>query len=172
MSSGLKYSKININLRRSEVLSLLAKGLQQQEIGRRLGVSDSLISLDVQCIKETAADELQHHISEIVPYHYKIAMAGFRDILLTASTIVQNSADDRTKLSALGLMANIYDRILAVDTNGPIISAAVGRAKNIETSRLMLKEMEIEQEPVSEPDQESDPEVEPEEDQEEDDDNK
>jgi predicted transcriptional regulator len=148
MSSGLKYSKININLRRSEVLSLLARGLQQQEIGRRLGVSDSLISLDVQCIKETAADELQHHISEIVPFHYKIVMQGFRDILLAASTIVQNSADDRTKLSALGLMANIYDRILAVDTNGPIISAAVGRAKNIETTRLMLKEMEIEQDPA------------------------
>jgi hypothetical protein len=66
--------------------------------------------------------------------------------LLAASTIVQNNTDDRTKLSALGLMANIYDRILAVDTNGPTISAAVGRAKELETSRFMLKEMEQEQE--------------------------
>jgi hypothetical protein len=151
---GLKYDRVNIELRRSKVLSLLSKGLQHQDIAKELGVANSTISVDVQWIKETSAEELQHHISEILPYHYKIVMQGFRDILLATSSIVQTSTDDRTKLSALGLMANIYDRILAVDTNGPIIGAAIGRAKNIETTRLMLKEMEQEEEPDPEEDDE------------------
>jgi predicted transcriptional regulator len=142
MSSGLKYDRVNIELRRSKVLSLLAKGHQQQDIAKTLGVAPSTISVDVQFLKETAVDELQHHISEIVPFHYKIVMQGYRDILLAASSVVQNTVEDKTKISALGLMASIYDRILAVDTNGPTIGAAVGRAKELETSRFMFKEME------------------------------
>ena len=138
---GLKYDRVNIELRRSKVLSLLAKGLQQQDIAKQLGVVPSTISVDVQYLKETAAQELQYHISEIIPYHYKIVMAGFRDILLAAGDIVQNSDNDRTKLSALSLMANIYDRIIAVDTNGPTIGAAVSAAKALETSRFIDKEI-------------------------------
>jgi hypothetical protein len=71
-------------------------------------------------------------------------MQGFRDILLAASAIVQSNEDDRTKLSALGLMASIYDRILSTDLNSPTISAAVNKAKAIETSRLTFEEMEME----------------------------
>jgi orotate phosphoribosyltransferase-like protein len=141
MSSGLKYDRVNIELRRSKVLSLLAKGLQYQEIAKELGVANSTISVDVQCIKETAADELQHHISEIIPFHYKLVMAGFKDILLAASSIVQTSADDKTRLSALSLMANIYDRIMAVDTNGPTIGMASNAARSLETSKFMLREI-------------------------------
>jgi DNA-binding NarL/FixJ family response regulator len=74
---GLKYDKVNIELRRAKMLSLLAKGMQKQEIAAVLGVANSTISVDVQFLKESAADELQHHISEIVPFHYKIVMQGF-----------------------------------------------------------------------------------------------
>jgi hypothetical protein len=68
----------------------------------------------------------------------------------------------------LTVISTTCSKLLEIDTNGPIISAAVGRAKNIETSRLMLKEMEIEQDPAQV--QEEEPEVKPE-DQKEDDDN-
>src|ERR671937_2679348 len=107
---GLKYDRVNIELRRSKVLSLLAKGIQKTDIAKILGVANSTISVDVQYLQETAVSELQYHIQDIIPFHYKIVMQGYRDILLAAGDIVQNSEDDRTKLSALGLMANVYDR--------------------------------------------------------------
>jgi Bacterial regulatory proteins, luxR family len=139
---GLKYDRVNIEMRRSKVLSLLAKGLPKQDIARELGVANSTISLDVQQIQCQSQEELEHHISEIIPFHYKICMQGYRDILLAASSIVQNATDDRAKISALSLMANIYDKILATDMHGPTISMATQMAKTVETSRWMLKEME------------------------------
>lgn len=138
----MKYDRVNIELRRSKVLSLLARGLQYQEIARELGVANSTISLDVQQIKCQSQEDQEYMISEVIPFHYKIVMQGFSDILLAASTIVQNSADDKTKISALSLMTNVYDRILATDLNGPTIAAAVGKASTLQTSRWMLKEME------------------------------
>jgi DNA-binding NarL/FixJ family response regulator len=53
MDSDLKYDKINIELRRGEVLKLLARGHSQTDIAKKLNVSNALISLDVQKSKRS-----------------------------------------------------------------------------------------------------------------------
>jgi predicted transcriptional regulator len=62
MSRDLKYEKANIELRRGKVLELLSKGHSQTEIAKTLNVSNALISLDLQYIKEKAQKELETHI--------------------------------------------------------------------------------------------------------------
>ena|ERR687895_2938251 len=62
MNSDLKYDKINIELRRGKVLELLAKGNSQTEIAKALNVSNALISLDIQYLREQAQKELETHI--------------------------------------------------------------------------------------------------------------
>jgi transcriptional regulator len=66
MSTSSKYTKINIELRRGEVLKLLAKGHSQADIAKSLNVSAALISLDVQFLKEQAQRELRVHIKEVI----------------------------------------------------------------------------------------------------------
>src|SRR5918992_6055933 len=61
-NSDLKYDKINIELRRGKVLELLAKGNSQTEIAKALNVSNALISLDIQYLREQAQKELETHI--------------------------------------------------------------------------------------------------------------
>jgi hypothetical protein len=59
-NSCLKFTKENITLRREHVLRLAAQGMTQQEICNQLGnvVSRPLIALDLQYLKETAAQTI------------------------------------------------------------------------------------------------------------------
>jgi hypothetical protein len=169
MSSELnfKYDKANISLRRNRTLELLAKGYQQNEIAQVLGVSTATTSLDCQWIRCQAQEQLEHHISDVIPYHYVLAVEGFRNVLRTSNSIVENNSDDRIRLQALTVISNTCSKLLEIDLNGPTIGMAVSRAKEMETNKFILKEME--QNPISLAEEEE-PEVKPE-DQKEDDDN-
>jgi Trp operon repressor len=85
MSSNLnlKYEKDNIILRRNKTLELLAKGYQQYEISHALGVSTATTSLDCQWVRYQAQEQLEHQISEVIPYHYVLAVEGLRNVLVS-----------------------------------------------------------------------------------------
>ena len=74
MNSDLKYEKVNIELRRGKVLELLSKGYNQHTIAERLNVSDALISLDIQWIREQSKEGLRTHLQERLPYEFARAM--------------------------------------------------------------------------------------------------
>src|ERR687898_842979 len=95
MSTSSKYEKENIELRRGEVLKLLAKGHSQADIAKSLNVSPALISLDVQFLKEQAQRELRVHIKEVIPFEYARAVSGINGILRKATDILDSTSDPK-----------------------------------------------------------------------------
>ena len=118
MNSDLKYEKVNIELRRAEVLKLLARGHSQTDIAKKLNVSNALISLDVQFLKEQAQRELRVHIKEVIPFEYARAVSGINDILRRAYEILERMTDTKMQLQTMTLLMQCYGNIMSLATDG------------------------------------------------------
>src|SRR5919106_6865323 len=127
MNSDLKYYKINIELRRGKVLELLAKGNSQTETAKTLNVSNALISLDIQYLREQAQKELETHIESKIPLEYTRAMAGLNILLRKANETLENATDPKIKIQTMALLMDLYNSIMTLNTNGGIIQQAVKR---------------------------------------------
>jgi predicted transcriptional regulator len=127
MNTDLKYDKINIELRRGKVLELLAKGCSQTEIAKTLNVSNALISLDIQYLREQAQKELETHIESKIPLEYTRAMAGLNILLRKANETLDNATDPKIKLQTMALLMDLYNSIMTLNTNGGIIQQAMKR---------------------------------------------
>src|SRR5918994_6401249 len=125
MNSNLKYDKINIELRRGKVLELLAKGNSQTEIATQLNVSNALISLDIQYLKERAKKELETHLSDRLPFEYARAMTGINNVLKRVSEISDSAVDNKTKMECLKLQMELYKSLVSMATDGGIIEKAM-----------------------------------------------
>jgi transcriptional regulator len=125
LCADFKYEKENIELRRGRVLELLARGHSQREIAKSLNVSDALISLDMQYIKESSRRELETHIQERIPLEYKRAMTGMNNVLKRVSEILDNATDNKTKLEAMKLMMDLYRSIMNIATDGVTFEQAI-----------------------------------------------
>src|SRR5215204_2410537 len=68
---NLKYTKELVSMRRAKVLELSAQGLTQVEIGRQLSVSQAVVSLDKQYLRETAQTKIKTHIEERIPTQFE-----------------------------------------------------------------------------------------------------
>jgi predicted transcriptional regulator len=129
MSRDLKYEKANIELRRGKVLELLSKGNSQTEIAKTLNVSNALISLDLQYIKEKAQKELETHIEEKIPLEYTRAMTGLNSILKKANETLENATDTKTKLQTMALLMELYKNIMTLTTDGGVVEQALKMVK-------------------------------------------
>ena len=122
MSTDLKYSKELVELRRNEVLRLVAQAVPQNEIAQKLGVSSATISLDLQYLREKAKANIRNHVDEAIPMQYAECQAGLKLILRKTYDIV----DDKSKrtqeiLSAMSLAVDIYGKLMDLSTNGAIL---------------------------------------------------
>ena len=133
MSTDLKYDKINIELRRGKVLELLARGHSQSDIAKKLNVSNALISLDVQFLKEQAQRELRVHIKEVIPYEYARAITGINDILRRASEMLDKTTDPKIQLQTMTLLLQLYGNILQMATEGGVVREAMKMVKGFES---------------------------------------
>jgi hypothetical protein len=153
MSETFKFTQKAIEWRRNLVLEYLARGKTPKQIAEELHLHPSTIYLDMQFLKCMAHETVEHQISDIIPFHYLKCIEGFRYVLSSADKIVQNNPDDKTKIQALALMANTYERIMNLDMNGPTISAAVSKVKDIKSKQPQLQEEEQLQEQEQEQEQ-------------------
>jgi transcriptional regulator len=133
MSTDLKYEKINIELRRGKVLELLARGHSQSDIAKKLNVSNALISLDVQFLKEQAQRELRVHIKEVIPFEYARAVSGINDILRRAYKILDRMTDPKMQLQTMTLLMQCYGNIMSLATDGGIVQEAMKMVKGLES---------------------------------------
>ena len=125
MNGDLKYERANIELRRGKVLELLAKGHSQTEIAKTLNVSNALISLDIQYLKERAKKELETHLSDRLPFEYSRAMTGINNVLKRVSEISDSAVDNKTKMECLKLQMELYKSLVSMATDGGIIEKAM-----------------------------------------------
>src|SRR5918994_7656754 len=131
MNGDLKYERANIELRRGKVLELLAKGHSQTEIAKTLNVSNALISLDIQYLKERAKKELETHLSDRLPFEYYRAMTGINNVLKRVSKISDSAVDNKTKMECLKLQMELYKSLVSMATDGGIIEKAMKMVKII-----------------------------------------
>lgn len=125
MSSDYKYDKSLIELRRTRVLELSARGMSQHDISLKLNVSTATVSLDLQYARCKAQEQLQHHIQEEIPLQHSKIMSGLHQVLQKAWDIADNTVDERTRLQALVLIDNCYEHIRNTSTDATTIGEAM-----------------------------------------------
>jgi predicted transcriptional regulator len=146
MCANFKYDKENITLRRGRVLELAARGKSQIQIAQELGVSNSLISLDLQFIRTQAQEHLQTHIQDTVVLQWEKTMSGLQQVLQKVWDIAEHSEKTSEKLEAYGLINNCYKYINDMSTDSTIISKALKFVLDIQKGKEEQVQ-EIEQEP-------------------------
>ena len=62
--------------RRSKVVEMRARGLSQTEIARELQVSKTLISLDIQYLRNQAKETIKEYVTEHLPEQYQVCLSA------------------------------------------------------------------------------------------------
>jgi hypothetical protein len=134
---NLKYNKELISIRRAKVLELTAQGLVQSEIAKRLSVSQAVVSLDMQCLRETAKSSMKTHIEERIPMQYEECLTGLKLILRKIYEIIgDKSKKSEEQLAAMNLAVNIYGKLMDLSTNGAILEKTLAWVED--RKKLML----------------------------------
>jgi predicted transcriptional regulator len=141
MNTDLKYEKANIELRRSKVLELLAKGHSQTDIAKSLGVSPALISIDVQYIREQSKKRLETHFQDQLPYEYARAMTGINATLKRVSEMLEENKDPKIKIECMKLQMELWKSVMSMATDGGIIQRAIAEIKRLESQQTPSKDI-------------------------------
>ena len=133
-------------LRRDEVRKLSTQGLTETEIGQRLGISQSCISLDLQYMECMAAERMKEHIDTTIPTVHSMCIDGLKLTLKKAwNSIYDKDGKDRTDLrpteltQKLSLIADLYEKIYNMTTEGPTLTRAMEIVR-LEKERLRILE--------------------------------
>ena len=156
MNTDLKYEKVNIELRRYKVLELLAKGYNRRSIAEKLNVSDALISLDIQWIREKPKEQLRTHLSEKLPYEFARAMTGINDILRRAHEILDSTKDPKLQHQYMTLIMQLWGTVISLATDGGVIEQAFRKVEGLQGPRSQCQRTNSEEVSVSEKEVEED----------------
>ena len=136
-------TKTQVEWRRNMTLSLSSKGYSQIEIAKQLQVNEVTVSRDMAYLRKQAQDNLQHHIHEIIPFEYQMAMSGLKDNLRETIQIADTTSDPRIKLQARSIAGDNYKYIMDLCTNAGVISEAIKfvnlKTEQIDSMTLKLK---------------------------------
>jgi transposase len=148
MNTDLKYEKANIELRRSKVLELLAKGHSQTDIAKSLNVSPALISIDVQYIREQSKKRLETHFQDQLPYEYARALTGINATLKRVSEMLEENKDPKIKIECMKLQMDLWKSVMSMATDGGIIQRAIAEIKRLESQQTPSKDISTKSEVV------------------------
>ena len=81
--------------RRSKVIEMRSRGLNQIEIARELQVSKASISSDMLYLRNQAKESIKEYVTEHLPEQYRICLRALDIILKHAFEILQTSHDNR-----------------------------------------------------------------------------
>lgn len=84
--------------RRSKVVEMRSRGLNQLEIAQQLQVSEASISLDMQFLREQAKKSISEYVTEHLPTAYQVTLCALDSIIKHAYQIFQTSRDNREKI--------------------------------------------------------------------------
>ena len=99
--------------RLSKIVSLYSKGLTQEEIAQELGVDQSTVSRDLQCIKQEAKKKIEKYLNEDILFEYLRYIAGSNEVTRELWGIVQSEKTMiKDKMNALSLLMQSYNKRL------------------------------------------------------------
>jgi DNA-binding transcriptional regulator LsrR (DeoR family) len=148
-----------INIRRSRIAELLAKGHTNQSlIARALNISEPTVSRDIDYLKQEAQRSLKEHIESRIPHQYSICETGLKIVLRKAYDIANNPNNTTSEnTQSLSLIANIYGRLMELSTDEKTIAQAISwieKKKEQLMQELQNEVQEVQQQQEQEQDQE------------------
>jgi hypothetical protein len=126
-NSCLKFTKENITLRREHVLRLAAQGMTQQEIVNALGnvVSRPLISLDLQFLKETAAQTINEYVTETIPFEFNKTVAAFSVIIKEGFKMLNDKdIEIKDRVAVSNMLMEALNKYMELITGSVVVSRA------------------------------------------------
>jgi len=111
--------------RRSKVIEMRSRGLNQMEIARELQVSEASISLDMQYLRSQAKESIKEYVTEHLPEQYQVCLTALDTILKHAFEILETSHDNREKLQAMELFKDTHLVKLELLSNATTIDHAL-----------------------------------------------
>ena len=94
---GTKTKSEQLQWRRSKVIELRSRGLNQIEIAHELQVSEASISSDMQYLREQAKGTIKEYVTEHLPEQYQVCLSALDTILKHAFEILETSEDNRER---------------------------------------------------------------------------
>ena len=111
--------------RRSMVIEMRSRGLNQIEIAHELQVSKASISSDMQYLRKQAKESIKEYVTEHLPEQYQICLIALDRIIKHAFEISQTSHDKREKLQAMELFKDTHLVKLELLSNATTIDSAL-----------------------------------------------
>jgi hypothetical protein len=116
--------------RRSKVTELRARGMTHNEIARELQVSRTLITSDIQYLREQAKESIKDYVTEHLPEQYQVCLCALDTILKHAYEILEKSDDNREKLQAMELFKDTHLVKLELLSNATTIDSALNYVRS------------------------------------------
>jgi DNA-binding transcriptional regulator GbsR (MarR family) len=88
-----------------------ARGMTHQEIAHKLQVSRTLITSDIQYLREQAKGTIKEYVTEHLPEQYQVCLSALDTILKHAYKILQTTEDNREKLQAMEVFKDLDNSI-------------------------------------------------------------
>jgi hypothetical protein len=126
--------------RRSKVLEMRARGMTHGEIASELQVSRTLITSDIQYLRNQAKESIKEYVTEHLPEQYRVCLTALDEIIKRAFDILETSPDNREKLQAMELFKDTHLIKLELLSNATTIDSALNyiRGKQQEQKVLTL----------------------------------
>jgi predicted transcriptional regulator len=114
-----------IKLRRQQVLELHARGYSQQKIADRVHCDQSLVSLDLQYLRELRNAKLEHHFNEIIPEDYEICKSGLTQIIERCWDLQEDTIVIREKAMLMQIAKDCYRALAELSGDSSIVKEAL-----------------------------------------------
>ena len=125
MPKSVPRNRMQIKVRREDVLVLLTKGMKGYEIAKELGVDASTVSRDIHYLIGQSHDHLNSLAKEALPFMYQTSIEGIRNVLKESWNIYTiESNKDITwfhKLAALKLAKECNEALFKLTAEGPSV---------------------------------------------------
>lgn len=122
-------TKAELEWRRSKIVELRSRGLNQLEISHELRVSQASISSDMQYLRSQAKQNIKEYTTDHLPEQYQICLYALDTVLKNAFVIMTKSEDDHDKLQALQLFKDTHIEKLSLLSDADTIDHALNFIK-------------------------------------------
>lgn len=148
MFEKLKNERSLIELRRGKTLELVARGIRQTDIAKRLNVSEATVSLDLQYLSCQASENIKTHIEERIPMSYQKCESGLNQVLQKLWEMSESTDDVKEKTQCYSIISNTYRYLKELSTDEATINKALEFIDKQSKVKEKVKENEEQEEEV------------------------
>lgn len=134
MRTGFKSKAEEIEWRRSKIIELKSQGLDQREIAKILQVTPTLISYDVQSMRNEAMQNVKDYTTRELPLQFRVAIRATWNAIKEYWNISQNAHDNREKMQALEQYLECHRKLFSMLGYEPTLQSFFDNGNNTATN--------------------------------------